>query len=226
MTLDDLLSEGLALERPCFLLSETQSDRLAGYWGGEREDIPNAVPPEAFRLASRTHIATFDPALFAELGLSNSSDPISLFETKGTDGQDYLGVEQRSFPKFSDISCSGRRLFAAPASSFPPFEAVCLYGGQSVANWLNSLGLERHEYAQASGQEIATKYEAEFVRRALFYSGGADVILGGWHMMWQDDDFFLPREMRLMATTIRDAEPFLEIWLSALGNISVKSRIT
>ena len=68
--------------------------------------------------------------------------------------------------------------------------------------------------------------EAEFVRRAPFYEDGADVILGGWHMMWPDDDFFLPREMRLLATTIREAEPFVEIWLSELGNVSVKSRIT
>jgi hypothetical protein len=45
-------------------------------------------------------------------------------------------------------------------------------------------------------------------------------------MIWPDDDFFMPLEMRLVATTLRDAEPFLEVWLSELGNIRVKSRIT
>jgi len=45
-------------------------------------------------------------------------------------------------------------------------------------------------------------------------------------MIWPDDDFFFPLEMRLLVTTIRDAEPFYEIWLSDIGNIIAKERIT
>jgi hypothetical protein len=111
-------------------------------------------------------------------------------------------------------------------SSFPPFEAVCLYGGPAVARWLSSLGLERFQYSEARSQHVAEEYEQEFMRRAPFYMEGVDVIVGGWHMIWPDDDFYLPREMRLLATTIRDAEPFLEVWLSDIGNVSIKDRIT
>ena len=90
----------------------------------------------------------------------------------------------------------------------------------------HALGLERHQYEEALGEAVAEAYQAEFTRRAPFYAAAVDVIVGGWHMMWPEDDFFLPREMRLLATTIRDAEPCREIWLSESGNISVKERIT
>src|SRR5262245_40252015 len=92
LTLDELLQEGDALSRPCFLLREDRGDRLAGYWGGERKDMPSRLPPEAIKLAARRHIATFDPVLFAELGLHRVRDPISLFTTRRADGSDYLHV--------------------------------------------------------------------------------------------------------------------------------------
>ena len=226
MTRDELLAEATTLTRPCFLLGDSLTGRCAGYWGGERKDIPNSVPPQATQLASRSHIATFDPGLFAELDLSRLNDPISLFTTRGSNGQDYLSVERRRFPEFSDISCTGRRLYAVLGTSFPPFEAVCLYGSDKIGSWLASLGLKRIQYAAASSQAIAKAYDAEFIRRVPFYAGCADVLVGEWHMIWPDDDFFMPLEMRLVATTLRDAEPFLEVWLSELGNIRVKSRIT
>jgi hypothetical protein len=226
MTLDELVEEGAALSRPCFLLREGRGERLAGYWGGEREDMLNTIPPEATAVASRTHVLTLDPALFAELGLHRLGDPIGIFATKFRDGHACVRAERASLPAFPDISCSGRRLFALPGSSFPPFEAVCLYGGEGVGRWLRSLGLERHQYEEALGEEVAREYQGEFTRRAPFYSDVVDVIVGGWHMMWPDDDFYVPREMRLLATTLRDAEPYLEVWLSESGNVSVKERTT
>jgi hypothetical protein len=225
MTLDDLLAEATSLTRPCFLLGESLAGRFAGYWGGERKDIPNAVPPEATRLVSRSHIITIDPVLFAELDLPQVNNTIGIFETRGSNGENYLSVDRRP-SSFADISCTGSRLHAVPAASFPPFQAVCLYGSDKVGSWLASLGLERFQYEAASSHKIAQAYETEFMRRAPFYNSGADVIIGGWHMVWPDDDFFMPLEMRLIATTLRDAEPFLEVWLSELGNMSVKARIT
>ena len=47
-------------------------------------------------------------------------------------------------------------------------------------------------------------------------------------MMWPEDHFFLPLEIRLVLTTIRDAEPYFEIWGTdgAVRNYRVKSRIS
>jgi hypothetical protein len=68
----------------------------------------------------------------------------------------------------------------------------------------------------------------EFTRRAPLYSGKADAIVGGWHMIWSEDDFFMPLEMRLVLTTIRGAEPFFEIWVTDghIKNYRVRSHIS
>jgi hypothetical protein len=69
MKLDDLIAEGESLIRPCFLLTVSPSARLAGFWGGERPDKPNALPPEATALRSQRHIVTIDRTPPAEFGL-------------------------------------------------------------------------------------------------------------------------------------------------------------
>jgi hypothetical protein len=227
MTLDELISEGEALVRPCFLLMSSPSLRFGGFFGGERHDRPNIVPREATALASLRHIITIDSALPAELGLPTTA-PLSLFVAEDIRGNESHRVEQPAIPRFEEISCTGTRLYAVPAQSFPPIEAVCLYGSTQVAEWMRELGLARHQYGDVTRSPIARQYMDEFTRRAPLYSGEADAIVGGWHMMWPEDDFFMPIEMRLVLTTIRDSEPFYEIWVtdSAVRNYSVQSRIT
>jgi hypothetical protein len=225
MTSDELIAEGVALARPCFLLSTSKSGRLAGFWRGERRDKPNTVPAIAKCIATNRHIITVDGALLAELGLAVAT-PVDLFEMTDVSGREIYRVERNPSPKFSEISCTGEPLYATPSESFPPLEAVCLYGSRMVADWLRGLGLARHQYDAVRAKPIAERYVDEFTRRAPFYVSGAAAILGGWHMSWPEDDFFMPMEMRLIITTMRDAEPFFEVWLSAGNNCSVKSRIT
>src|SRR5438445_583521 len=50
--------------------------------------------------------------------------------------------------------------------------------------------------------------------------------IGGWHVLWPDDHFYTPREMRLMVWTFQDSEPWYEVFLSPLRNYIIKSRIT
>ena len=95
-----------------------------------------------------------------------------------------------------------------------------------MKRWLRSIGLERHQYQEAEGEPLALEYEGEFVRRAPLYAGDIDAVVGGWHKMWPEDDFFLPLEMRLLVATFRDAEPYREIWRSPVGNIHVREHIT
>jgi len=93
---------------------------------------------------------------------------------------------------------------------------------------LSGLGLARHQYSDTYHLPVVQQYMDEFTRRAPLCSAKADVIVGGWHMMWPEDDFFMPLEMRLVLTTLRDAEPYFEVWVTegVVRNYSVKSRIT
>src|SRR5262249_20256183 len=128
---------------------------------------------------------------------------------------------------FSDIRCTGVPLYGSEARSFPPFEALCLYGGDVISTWLGKLGLERCEYHAARAQPEADDYSDEYLRRSPIYSASAEAVLGGWHQIWAEDDFYMPLEMRLALLTLRDAEPWLEVWLATgLGNWSVRSHIT
>jgi hypothetical protein len=226
MTLDELIAEGESLVRPCFLLTGAPSGRLGGFWGGERQDKHNAVPPAAVALESLRHIITIDQTLLGELNLPSAA-PLSVFEIKLVDGNERYSVERNPLPLFEKISCTGDPLYAVPAESFPPIEAVCLYGSARIGEWLRDLDLARHQYDCIFRLPVVQDYMDADTRLAPFYSGKADAIVGGWHMMWPEDDFFMPLEMRLVLTTIRDAEPYYEIWAAgAVNNLSVKARIT
>ncbi len=227
MKVEDLIAEGESLVRPCFLLTGSPSGRLAGFWGGERRDKLNALPPEATALRSLRHIVTVDSALLAELGLVSTAS-LSLFVAKHVNGNESYRIEREPLPHFEEISCTGEPLYAVRGDSFPPIEAVCLYGGARVEEWLRDLGLARHQYSSTYHLPIVQEYMDEFTGRSPLYSGKVDVVVGGWHMMWPEDDFFLPLEIRLVLTTIRDAEPYFEIWGTdgAVRNYRVKSRIS
>jgi hypothetical protein len=104
-------------------LSSSPTDRLGGYWGGERRDKPNAGPRTAIRLASTCHIVTIDETLLAEIGLPKRA-PLCLFETMDVAGRKYRHVDPA--PAFAAIACTDEPLYATPACSFPPLEALSL----------------------------------------------------------------------------------------------------
>ena len=189
MTLDELITEGEALARPCFLLSTSPSGRHGGYWGGERADKPNRVPPAARRLRSRRHIVTVDERLLAELSLPAAA-PLSLFEMTDIEDRQFYHLDREPKTVFVELACTGEPLYATPARSFPPLAAVCLYGSARVVAWMTKQGLARHDYAALSRDALSRAYAQDFVRRAPFYASAANAIVGGWHMMWPDDDFF------------------------------------
>jgi len=225
-TVSDLIASGERISRPCFLLRSRGAGPPAGFWGGERGDTPNTPAPEMAEVASRRHILTVDPDLLRRLGLLFREDPVSLFVTRLRDGTERLEVATSHRPGFSEISFSGVPLYASSALSFPPFAAVCLYGDEVIELWLRSLRLERHQYQEAEREPLALEYEDEFVRRSPLYTGDVDAVLGGWHMMWPEDDFFLPLEMRLLIAIYRGGEPYREIWRSPTGNIHVREHVT
>jgi hypothetical protein len=148
-----------------------------------------------------------------------------VYEEEDHEGTIHPTIYLPEAPPFSEIQCSGVPLFPRIERSFPPFQAVCLYGGEEVAAWLNSLGKKPWEYTHVAN-EIRSGYDAEYRSRSPLYTKGADVMLGGWHTIWPWDSFYMPAEMRLIAWTFRDAEPWYEVWLDQMGNLAVKTRTT
>jgi hypothetical protein len=51
-------------------------------------------------------------------------------------------------------------------------------------------------------------------------------VLGGWHMLWPEDDRFDRGDNELLLWTFEDAEPWVEVWLTAQGELVVQERIT
>jgi hypothetical protein len=96
-------------------LSSSPTDRLGGYWGGERRDKPNAGPRTAIRLASTCHIVTIDETLLAEIGLPKRA-PLCLFETTDVAGRKYRHVDPA--PAFAAIACTVRAALC-DASALP-----------------------------------------------------------------------------------------------------------
>lgn len=226
MKVKDLIVEGERVSRRCLLLSATTVGEIGGYWGGERSDMPNGVPSGATALRELSHVVTINAALLAPLGVPSKPWPLSLYRAELVSGDVSYRVMQPENVEFHALTCTGEPLYAREERSFPPFEALCLYGSDIVAAWLKKMGLERFEYDAASADRVAREYVGEFVRRSPVHLNNADVVLGGWHQMWQEDAFYFPLEMRLAMLTVRDAEPWIALWLATgLGNWSVREHI-
>jgi hypothetical protein len=225
MTLDELIDEGERLVRPSWLLRpDRTASGIVAYWGGERGDKPNALPPEVTAFRARRHTVSLSESLLAELGVRQG--PVSLFEWDSAGNATTARAEADHRLRFVDLQFSGEPLYASAEPSFPPFEAVCLYGSNRVAEWLTEKDLSRHDYWQVIDQ-VRDGYVNEWKRRSAFYLADADVIVGGWHFLWPDDDFYTPPELQLLALTLRDAEPWYEIWYSRPSfGFRAKARIT
>jgi hypothetical protein len=60
--------------------------------------------------------------------------------------------------------------------------------------------------------QIVDDYERWWQEQNPFYQGSGFAITGGWHMSWGDDDWEDLVQKRLVLWTLRDAEPWIEVW--------------
>ena len=226
MTLEELISEGEALQKPSFLLREQLNDGgIVAYWGGLRGDMPEQMPPEVTAFGSRHHVMTIKEALFTELKLDKFCrfGPVGLSEYRYRDRQgnnSSYRIECDYRKKFADLKFTGVPLYATPALSFPPLPAVCLYGSERIGSWLQSFGLDRHEYWRvdyghfgADNKLLFENYNRALMQRSPFGRSDweVDVIVGGWHLDW-GDDYYPPAGVQMLYLSLRDSEPWHEGW--------------
>ena len=226
--MDVLLNESEMLSLPCFdLVRAGTGDRVVAHWGGQRSDLPERFPEGlggAFK--HRQHFLSIDQSLFESLGLKGRM-PLTLSIDTTTEDREELSTVNVSTGNLSEVEFKGSvPLTAKPATSLPPLEAILLYGGRAVEEWLAARGLHRWQYSEIPPQACEQYLNYYNARLPLLMKQPPFARIGGWHVQWSDDDFYIPREMRLMVWTFQDAEPWYEVFLSPLMNYIIKSRIT
>jgi hypothetical protein len=232
ISVEQLLLEGARLVRPCLWLrpateAESQSGGLAGIWGG-----PPVVPPPG---ADWQHVVSVDCAWLQENGY-HVQGCISLYrhaEASSPDPSLRTRWVARCAPDLMlpTASPGGVPLVAQLASSFPPLEALCLYGGRAVRQWLYTLGVSRHGYRdpRVYASEAGDAYISEYMKHSPLYINCDDdpqrvaVIVGGWwHSVYLQWDYEHGGDTFLMLT-LRDAEPWLEVWQDSAGALHVEA---
>jgi hypothetical protein len=215
----ELIAEGESLVKRCFALSARGTGAPAGYWGGSRADLPDQFPPEV-KYSHRRHIVSVGEPLLPLIGAERLTW-VSLYEWSDRNDDTHHRVEADHRKPWASLQFSGEPLYATERASFPPFEALCLHGAPRVGEWLASFGLRRHQYWKVP-RDLTKAYEDHYVRRLADMEKDADVIVGGWHQMWPEDDYYMPPEMSFVLKTLRDAEPWLTVWHSpmSLGNLA------
>jgi hypothetical protein len=217
MLANSVIAEGDRLAKPSMLLDETPSSSgVLAYWRGEgRVGYVGRVEDQ--------HRITFDCAWLAQQGV-RVNGCIGVYDVKN--GWQVPLCVDRVQASLTEIEMKGGTpLYGHEAVSFPPLEAVCLYGGKPVEEWLASEGLDRTDYDFAVNTKLGAAYQRAYQERCPLYVNGPAAVLGGWHTIWPDDDYYLPREMRLVLWTFWEAEPWIEVFERA-PNLPVRIRVS
>jgi hypothetical protein len=204
MELSELEQEAERLARPCAYLRPA-GDTYAAVWTGS-------------------------PGSDFELVFSSTSLPAPGWNQQGTfrlasDGTDVSiafaeGARLPAEPK-------GVKLYAAPARSLPPVDALFALGSDRVQRWLRSLDWPPGEPYNSNfpDRDAVEVYERGYMEQLPFYSGGAHAVLGGWHLPWPDGDWLELVPSRLLVWTFEGGEPWFEAWASGEA-LRVLRRIT
>jgi hypothetical protein len=224
MMMEWVIQEAEALALPCFdLVPVSRGEQPVAYWGGRRGDRPNK---STGAIRSSKHILSVDLILWDALSLKGPY-PFALELQELRDGGERAVTVPVRSARVDDVTFPGAvPLKSVRSVSLPPLEAVLLYGGPAVDAWLKERGLRRWQYADLTTKDTEG-YESYFYERCPLMSASPPFArVGGWHIHWSDDDFYIPREMRLMLWTFQDSEPWYEVFLTGMRNYVVKARIT
>jgi hypothetical protein len=211
LTLDDLINEGRALERPCLVLRANGPGEIAAVWH-------TPVESEAEQAFLRQWI-TIDTSFIPGFDVSEGRF-LSVFTDADMSGQVEL----------LDALPVGQPLYAQAIPVLPPIDAVIACGSARIDHWLAANHWQRSERYNDNFRDRALVEQYERMRAGeypLFSpEEGFYAALGGWHLPHCDDDWHDLIERQLLVTTIFDAEPWVEAWLFGPGFYKVIPRIT
>ena len=197
---DALIAESRRLARPCVhLRPDGEPHAAAAIWRGE-----GLVPPPG---VGYEHWLTID-CRFLPAAAGPPSGCLSVY----TEDRDRHGAVTHDPAAALSLSRGGRLLYAHPAESLPPLEAVFLRGSPAVAEWLASLSWPA-ECGWNGNFPDAVVADAYFAaQQDNLPMGGESVfaVLGGWPVPWPDGDWSELADLPLVVFTLAESEPWVE----------------
>jgi hypothetical protein len=200
MTGDAMIAEGRRLARPCVHLRPTgRAARAAAVWRG-----PGLVPPPG---DGYEHWLSID-CRFLPAGAGPPSGCLSVYTENG----DRYGAVTHDPAAVLSPGRGGRLLYAHPAESLPPLEAVFLRGSPAVAAWLASLGWPADWGWNGNFPDAGVAEVYHEAQRAGLPIDGSSVfaVLGGWPVPWPDGDWPELADLPLLVLTLAESEPWVE----------------
>jgi hypothetical protein len=158
--------------------------------------------------------------------IPNSKAPKSTFFSLYTNGIDNGRIEFiDDWPR-----AKGVPLYAYPASVLPPIEVVFVHGCEEIGAWLAANNWPRTERYNSNFPDaaIVRKYEQVWVSEHPIYKNDPEIYAatGGWHFPAADPDWHDLVPAKLLLTTFRDSEPWVELFQLPNGDYKVIQRIT
>ena len=213
MTFDRLIAEGRKLQRDCNFLKPSGTDEPVAMWFESDPD------DESITEWRRWMTVRAD-------ALPNSKAPNSVYFSLYTNGC------ERGLLDFVDgwPPRDGIPLCAHPVSVLPPIDAVFALGSEEIGTWLATNDWERNERYDSNFRDatLVRQYQEVWFSEHPVFKNDPEVyaITGGWHLPGADSDWHDLVPAKLLVTTIRDNEPWVEAFELSDGDYKVIQRIT
>jgi hypothetical protein len=213
MNIDILLKEAEALRRDCYFLKATGNGEPVGLWF-ESDDDYEEVSGLRRWLTLRAD------------ALPNAKAPPTVYFSI------YTGDNLSGCLNLTDgwPPARGTLLYAHPASVIPPIDAIFSLGSKLVSTWLKQLGWKRKDRPGRNfpGWNLIEEYQDIWMRQHPVFHDAQDIyaITGGWHMPTQWHDWHRLTKSKLLVTTVRDSEPWVEAFQMPNGSYKVIQRST
>jgi hypothetical protein len=213
MTVELLLAEGRRLQRDCYFLKPFGTGEPVAMWF-EADSAQESVTGWRCWLTIRSD------------SLPCSKAPKTVFLSVSTNGLEHGVIDLVDrWPQRN-----GTPLYPHVASVLPPIDAVFAKGSEEVGEWLKANNWSRIVRYNGNFPEanLVEAYERVWFTEHPIYRNDPDIYVatGGWHLPGQDNDWHALIPAKLLLTTIRDSEPWVEVFQMSNGDCRVIQRIT
>lgn len=212
MSFAHLVAEGRRLQRPTAVLFADGSSSPAARWYERDEAESKATGVRCWMTVDSRRIPGMPEGTEGYLTLSGEANDLGAWVEFST-----------TWPRRQ-----GTALYAYSAAVLPPLDAVFARGSATVGRWIEDNGGDRRDryFGKIAWDPAVAAYESlEQSEHPIYGDSDAYAILGGWHLRFPDDDWHDLIDEHLMMFTLRDSEPWIEVWRTAAG-IRAIQRVT